>query len=308
MSKKAVGLYGYFGHGNLGDEAIREAWQRSLRSRWHVNTASPPRLPREKGPWLFVGGLFQDRTSRRSLLLYALALAVAREKGPVGLAAVGADIRSRISQRVLRTLLPRVDFASARDESSLAQLRALGARVRLGRDPVLSWPSPPRTGGGPLLVNLIPGLPASVRKGVLEGAHSLGKRLHRPVLGLAMDREDARALRTIPCLHPATPEEAVATIASASMVIGSRLHALELSLVAGTSFLAVPYAPKVEHFLTLVDWELPAPVPRHPWGPDEVELVLAPEWVRGLLRARERLREEAEKGIRDVLNWLKQVA
>jgi polysaccharide pyruvyl transferase WcaK-like protein len=92
------------------------------------------------------------------------------------------------------------------------------------------------------------------------------------------------------------------------MVIGSRLHALELSLVAGTSFLAVPYAPKVEHFLTLVDWELPAPVPRHPWGPDEVELVLAPEWVRGLLRARERLREEAEKGIRDVLNWLKQVA
>ncbi|HIE47407.1 TPA: hypothetical protein EYP84_00770, partial [Candidatus Bipolaricaulota bacterium] len=106
-------------------------------------------------------------------------------------------------------------------------------------------------------------------------------------------------------LRPATPAQALELLAAAPLIIAARLHALELALVAGTPFVALPYAHKVNAFLHLVERGLPAPVPRVPAGAEDL---LAGDWQRGLLRARERLGEEAREGIRDVENWLAQVA
>jgi len=87
--------------------------------------------------------------------------------------------------------------------------------------------------------------------------------------------------------------------------VGARLHALELALASGTPFVALPYADKVEDFLSLVERDLPARVPRSPAWAEEV---LSPSWRVGLLRARARLAEEAQEGIEDVRNWLRSLA
>ncbi len=305
MSRPCVGLYGYFGHGNLGDEALRLTWTRALRERFCVLTCSPPRLPFRRGPWLFCGGLLQDHTSLHSLLFYLAAVRVAASRGPVGLASVGVDLRRRVSRQAVRMVLGRIGYLSVRDELSWEDLSRLELEPKLYPDPVLSWRPPARRRGGAVLVNLVPGLPAGLRVQAIAQARRLGAALKAPVKGLAMSPRDLPALVGLPPLRPTTPAQALELLAAAPLVIAARLHALELALLAGTPFVALPYARKVEAFLQLVERELPAPVPR---APERAEDLLAGDWRRGLVRARERLREEAEEGIRDVKRWLVQVA
>ena len=305
MSRKKVNLYGYFGHGNLGDEALREAWTRALSPEFQVRTLAPPRLPKGKGPWLFCGGILQDRTSLRSLLFYSVAIKLAARCGPVGLISVGCELSSSLGRRLVRGLLSQVDFVSARDEGTLHALSALGGKVRPARDPVLAWPSPPRKKSGPILVNLVPSLSRTLCKEVLQRARDLAEKLGTPLQGLVMSPEDARALEGLPLLQPATPKEALKVIAASPLLVGTRLHALELALASGTPFVALPYADKVEDFLSLVERDLPARVPRSPAWAEEV---LSPSWRVGLLRARTRLAEEAQEGIEDVRNWLRSLA
>jgi polysaccharide pyruvyl transferase WcaK-like protein len=304
---RAIVLYGYFGHGNLGDEAIREAWTELLAPEWTVRPLAPPRLPSRRAPILFTGGILQDRTSRRSLLFYALAIRAAPR--PVGLACVGVDVRSPLSRRVLRAVLPNVDFLSVRDPPSREALAGLGIPAREGRDPVLALPPVPHRGGGPVLVNLVPALPRSIRDRALTAAQRIADRLDTRPLGLVLARgEDERALPELPLVVPAGPREALDLLAQAPLLIGSRLHALELALLGGTPFLAVPYAPKVESFLDLVERDLPRAVPRLPGDEGQWETVLSPGWARALVRTRGHLQEEAWEGIDDVRRWLRDLA
>ena len=305
MSRPCVGLYGYFGHGNLGDEALRLSWSRTLQGRFCLSTCSPPRLPFRQGPWLFCGGLLQDRTSLRSLLFYMAAIGTAARRAPVALASVGVDLRRRVSREAVRAALARVDYLSVRDEFSATELSRLGFNPKVYPDPVLSWRPPTRRPGGAVLVNLVSELPAWLRTQAVVQAQRLGAGLKAPVKGLAMSPQDLPALAGLDPLRPATPAQALELLAAAPLIIAARLHALELALVAGTPFVALPYAHKVNAFLHLVERGLPAPVPRVPAGAEDL---LAGDWQRGLLRARERLGEEAREGIRDVENWLAQVA
>jgi len=202
-------------------------------------------------------------------------------------------------------VLGRIGYLSVRDELSWEELSRLELEPKLYPDPVLSWQPPARRRGGAVLVNLVPGLPAGLRARTIAQARRLGAALKAPVKGLAMSPRDLPALAGLPSLRPTTPAQALEFLAAAPLVIAARLHALELALLAGTPFVALPYARKVEAFLQLVERELPAPVPR---APERAEDLLAGDWRRGLVRARERLREEAEEGIRDVKRWLVQVA
>jgi len=305
---RELNLYGYFGHGNLGDEAIREAWEELLAGEWMVRSVAPPRLPR-RGPTLFTGGILQDRTSRRSLLFYALAIRVARCYGPTGLAAVGVDVRSPLSRTVLRRVLPRIGYLSVRDPGSRTALAELGIAAREGRDPVLALPPVPRRGGGSVLVNLVPTLPRPVRSAVLVEAARVAGELGTSLVGVVMSRgDDERALPGLPHVTPADSSEMLDHLSRSPLLIGSRLHALELALLAGTLFVAVPYAPKVREFLALVERDLPALVPRLPGDGGQWERVLSPDWARGLDSARERLRTEAREGVDNVRRWLRAVA
>jgi len=305
MPQKTVNLYGYFGHGNLGDETLRETWIKALSPEFKVRTLAPPRLPKGEGPWLFCGGILQDRTSLRSLLFYSAAIRLADRNGPVGLACVGSELSSPLGRRLVKGLLPHVGFISARDERTLRELRALGGEARPARDPVLAWPPAPRKGAGLVLVNLVPFLSREIRQEAVEVAQAMAEKLGTSVQGLVMSPEDARALKGLPLLRPAAPHQALEAIASSPLLVGARLHALELALIAGTPFVALPYAGKVEEFLSLVERHLLARVPR---SPDQAEEVLSPSWRVGLARARVHLAEEAREGIEDVRNWLRQLA
>ncbi|RLE29603.1 hypothetical protein DRJ54_04335 [Candidatus Acetothermia bacterium] len=305
MSREKITLYGYFGHGNLGDEALREAWTKALSPMFQVRTLAPPRLPKGQGPWLFCGGLLQDRTSFRSLLFYLAAIEVAARRSPVALVSVGVDLRRRVSRQAVRMAVAKIEYLSVRDEASAGELSRLGFTPKVFPDPVLSWRPPDRRPGGAVLVNLVPELPPELRARAISHAQRLGAQLKAPVNGLVMAPEDARALVGLPLVRPATPAQALELLSTAPVLIAARLHALELALVAGTPFVALPYARKVGAFLHLVERELPVPVPRRP---EEMGIVLTGDWRRGLLLARERLREEAKEGIRDVENWLAQVA
>ncbi len=303
-------VYGYFGRGNLGDEALARVWRVRLSGLGRVKLVSPPRLPGAEVT-VFTGEPLQDRTSRRSFLFYAAALRRAARRGRAVLGAVGVDVRSRISLALLPHILRGVDYISVRDTRSLGILRSRGIGAREARDVALLLPAPRGGPGGPVLLNLVPALPAAVRRRATGLARHAAAALGKELRGLVMDRkEDVAALRGLPLLAPRSVEEALDVVASATLLIGARLHALEFALLCGTPFVAVPYAPKVISFLDLVERDLPDGVPRiHGEGDAAAwEAAIAPEHLRALRRARERLREEAEEGMEDVLRFIRGVA
>ncbi len=303
MSRK-VGLYGYLGKGNLGDEALGEVWTAFLAPEFSVVRAAPPRLPRG-GVWIFCGGLLQDRTSFRSLLFYAGAVRMAGGAG--GLASVGVELHRRPSRRIVRWALAGVGYISVRDPASQRELSSLGIEAPLYPDPAITWETGTSTTapGGPVLVNLVPDLAASLREAVLVRADRLARGMGTEVKGLVMSPEDSRALPGLPLVRPGDVRSLVKEIAGAALVVAARLHALELALVAEVPFVALPYAGKVHGLLELLNGELPASVPQ---GADGWEAVLERGWREELGRAHRRLAAWAEEGMENVRRWLTDVA
>ncbi|MFO8034648.1 MAG: hypothetical protein R6U88_05770, partial [Candidatus Bipolaricaulota bacterium] len=128
------------------------------------------------------------------------------------------------------------------------------------------------------------------------------------VRGLVLARgEDERALRGLALVQPDDPAELMGSLASASLVFAARLHALELALLCRAPFVAVATTEKVRSFVSLVERELPRPVPRVP-GAGAGEWLRSEDWLRALDRARGRLVEEAWTGVNDVREWLRTVA
>lgn len=299
-----IAVYGYFGKGNLGDEALAEVWRGALSRLGEVRAVAPPRLPRA-ATVIFTGEPLQDRTSRRSLLFYAAAIRMASHRGRAVLGAVGVDLRSHL-KRLLPWALNGAAYISVRDPRSRRALCSLGIAAKEARDPALLLDPPPANHRGPVLLNLVPSLPPEARHKAIklarEAAHILGRRLR----GLVMARgEDERALEGVDPLAPGSPQEALEAIGEAPLMVGARLHALEFSLVVGTPFVAVPYAPKVLSFLELVERDLPGGIPRIPGG-GSWERVFEPGYLQALRRARERLREEAREGVEDVVRFLRE--
>lgn len=165
---------GYFGCGNLGDDAILLGLLEGLheydpRIRVLALTGNPRRDRRRFGIpcWqrkhplavlcaflrsdVFLcggGSLLQNVTSRRSLRYYLHLLAFARRMGvrPVLYAAgIGPLYGKQAKRRVRRTLL-RADYISVRDAESASFLEANGIprdRLHVGADPALLMPLPP---------------------------------------------------------------------------------------------------------------------------------------------------------------------
>ncbi len=159
-----VVISGYYGFGNLGDEAILHVLLEELRSRKLeeeagaeaeedgiepvVLSAAPRETARLYGVravdrWnlrelrrelrtadAFIsggGGLLQDETSRRSALYYLALLAYARRHGPVYLVGQGlGPLRSRFLTAWARRVVSKAAFATVRDEPSEKLLRLWG--------------------------------------------------------------------------------------------------------------------------------------------------------------------------------------
>ena len=166
-------LSGYYGFGNIGDEAILAATISSLRSRlpdlgisvlsespnetsrdYGVEAFSRMSLPQVTGAFrrtdliVFGGGsLLQDSTSFRSLAYYLSILLLAKIMGkPVVVYANGiGPLKSPHGRYLTKTLLNTVAEISVRDDESLRLLREIGVarHIRVTADPAfLLAPAP----------------------------------------------------------------------------------------------------------------------------------------------------------------------
>lgn len=271
-------LSGYYGFGNLGDEAILTGLVRALAARGHdltVLSRTPEATRRHYGvavrsrllgalPALLEcdalisggGGLLQDATSHRSLQYYLGLVRLARRLGKrvvVYGQSVG-PLSARGRQSVRRSLrgLP----VAVRDEASQQLLAGLGVDAELCADAALLLPKPTGVKREDAVL-LVPraGYP-EITAALSDLGQALRVRGQRLAAALVQADEDAGALeqlrRELPGLEhwPATnPAELLATTARASYVVSGRLHGLILAAVAGTGFTGLVYDPKVRAFL-----------------------------------------------------------
>lgn len=165
-------ISGYYGYGNIGDEAILAVMLEELRARWPdleqiVVLSGPDRtVARGEGvrgigrwnPFQFSrelrdtdafmsggGGLIQDQTSTRSACYYLGGISAASRRCPTFLVGQGiGPLGNRLAHIWARRLLPRVEMAMVRDEVSRRLLRRWGLprdRILLGGDlALLLWP------------------------------------------------------------------------------------------------------------------------------------------------------------------------
>ncbi len=160
-----VVVSGYYGFGNVGDEAVLAAMLGPLRTRLpearisvlsarpaatrrlhnvhSVPRTSPGMIGALAGCDLFLSGggsLFQDVTSARSAVYYLglLALATVLSRHTMVFAQGIGPLRRRWVRALARTVLNRTDLITVRDEDSLNALRELGVRpgAQLVADPV----------------------------------------------------------------------------------------------------------------------------------------------------------------------------
>jgi polysaccharide pyruvyl transferase CsaB len=162
-----VFLVGYYGVGNVGDEAIRSAIERAADAlgvdvvAYASRTASDDPRAVRTGPRgaighvrailaadrvvLGGGGILKDEGRRLPLELLATTLAARLLRRPVRLLAVGVGPFYRRSGRWLVRATARLSAVrTVRDEASAAALRGLGVgHVRVAADPIFSMGSGP---------------------------------------------------------------------------------------------------------------------------------------------------------------------
>jgi len=268
-----VALGGYYGFKNAGDEAMLFSLVAELKARGHepwVLSQTPNETARELGVRAFAranpkalvkalrgadlfllggGGLFQDTTSRKSLVYYLGLLQLARLLGTRA-AAFGVSLGplSALGERMVARGLAPFPLV-VRDRLSLAYAERLGLKAELGGDPALLLKAP-QLAREPGLVIVIPRHNVPVRP-LLEAAKRL-RALGYSVLALALqpgaDDETLAAFEEFPREATGDPRRALYLLRSAEYVLSARLHGMVLAAAAGTPYAGVVYDPKVKGF------------------------------------------------------------
>ena len=177
-----ITLAGYFGCGNMGDDAILSGVTRALREAspdtgvW-VLSGSPARTEQQTGlpcfsrknplsilsallrsDALLLGGgsLLQNLTSDRSLAYYLALIRLSHLlRRPVLLYGIGiGPLLGTRTERRVADVLNRCQYIGLRDEDSHRLLRSLGVdaeRLHVGADPALLLPPPPVGRAGAIL-------------------------------------------------------------------------------------------------------------------------------------------------------------
>lgn len=257
---------GYYGYGNIGDEAILGALLRDihevrpdlgfviLSARADAGPV-PPGVPvtyasrlnpskvlaamrRTQMLILGGGGLIQDVTSLRSLLYYLGLIWTARRlRLPVTIYGGGiGPVTTAAGRRLARAILPQVDLLALRDQLSLDAALSLGvpdAQVALTADPAFSLHRSPDSAGAPGPAALA-ALAALARAGVPgdRADRLLGWALKAPV-----SAEDERAFGEaigrvaaetglFPVLLPFHPEQDLAMLDRLARVAGTECAVL----------------------------------------------------------------------------------
>ncbi len=269
-------ISGYYGYGNLGDEAIAQALAGSLLQEGHQVTllSGQPRVSRQMHAlpavhryWGLLpallrhdalisggGGLLQDKTSARSLQYYLSVIRLAKRLGKK-VVVYGQSIGplSATGRDKVAAVLKDVPIA-VRDEASLVYLRTLGLESTLVADAALLLePGLSAPGVGILLIPRH-GYP-DMTDALIELARKLRER-NIPVACTALhpvedDSEVRRLKQAVPlAYHEATsPRALLEIIRGAQFVVSGRLHGLILAAVARVPYAGISYDPKVTAFL-----------------------------------------------------------
>ena len=271
-------LSGYYGYGNLGDEALLAGLVGGLKARGIepvVLSGDPAATSAQHGvgavhryrgllPALWRcdalvsggGGLLQDGSSRRSLSYYLTVLRLGRALNRrVVVYGQSVGPLSESGRRRVGRALAGLPLA-VRDAPSVDLLASLGLAAERVADPALLLPAPTPSdsnGGAVVLV------PRAGHDDLNEALAAAGRLLHQAGLQVAVlafhEREDAGARERIAAAVPAsrlvaaTPEQALQHLAAARYVLSARLHGLVLAARAGVGFAGLVYDPKVAGFL-----------------------------------------------------------
>lgn len=277
-----VAILGYYGFGNLGDEAVLwamrahlqealpgvEVWVLSADPAWTENVHGVHSLPRTnlravrrlfRSSHLVCSGggsLFQDVTSWRSPLFYGLLHELARGR-PILVYAQGlGPLRRRVSRAVTRKAMQSACRITLRDEDSALLLRQLGVQrpTEVVCDPALALPA----AGGvrePMLAVCVRPWQDVPWSGLVEALRTAARASGLPVRVVCLHRRADLPMATrlaeeltAELAVPSTPQEAFGLLGRAQAVVGMRLHALVLAAAAGVPFVGIAYDPKVSSF------------------------------------------------------------
>ncbi|MDI6600326.1 MAG: polysaccharide pyruvyl transferase CsaB [Thermoanaerobacteraceae bacterium] len=293
-------ISGYYGFDNLGDEAVLLSIVKTLRSldgtlEITVLSARPEVTAERYGvravnrtdffavlrsifkcDMLISGGgsLFQDVTSRTSLLYYLSIVFLGilfRKKVMVYGQGLGPLINNT-DRKITSFILRRVDMITLRDNSSFELLKELGIEknVHITADPVFTLEPSPDVRIKELLKS--------------EGVYSdyilvaprdwYNNELFRVEMAKALDQiylktgaeivfcpfhesdiEESRSIADfMKCPHYIlpkvyNPEDMLGIISLSQMVIGVRLHSLIFGALAGRPIAGISYDPKINGFL-----------------------------------------------------------
>lgn len=328
-------LSGYYGFGNLGDEALLSGLLQALQARGHmpcVLSQDPEKTEQLHGVaavhrlrgvpaalWQHDalisggGGLLQDKTSRRSLQYYLGIIRLARALGKTVIIygqSIGplSDTGKRMVARSLAGLPVAV-----RDEASQELLASLGIRSELVADAALLLEPP----DAPKSVNDAPVLliPRGGYPHITRALIALARELQKcgfPVAAMSFHPdEDDESLKTLQGAVPNvlvwradTPDSALAMLAQARHVVSARLHGLILAAVTQVPMSGIVYDPKVAAFLRALE------LSQHEISADSIDVTTLLDEVLCTLKTRhvsplkretiERLGVLAEQG----MSWL----
>ena len=276
--KKRILIGGYFGCGNLGDDAILEGllgeWKRQapflsptvlsgnpMQTRRRFGVASIYRfaplsflfcLLRADALLLGGGSLLQDLTSRRSLFYYLFLLKIAqllRKPTVLCAAGIGPLMHSR-SQKAVRKVLQECRSIGLRDEGSRRFLTELGidpARLHTSADPALLLSARVCERKDELCIILKGGTGGSLtRRLLLAGVRNICRSFSlKPHFVIFDAKHDLRvtlgAWRELGgrLSRPSSPDEALTLLASCRAVLSMRLHGMILSALVGTPCVGV---------------------------------------------------------------------
>jgi polysaccharide pyruvyl transferase CsaB len=285
-----LALSGFYGAGNLGDEALLAGLLRTLRGHGigdvtvlslrpgataalhdvrarHRLRGLPLALWRAEALVSGGGGLLQDATSARSLHYYLGVLRAARLLGRrVVVFGQSLGPLSPAGRAAVRSALRGVPIG-LRDAPSLALAGELGLPAQAVGDTALlldvARAAPreavvliPRAGYGratEVLVDL-------GRRAIALGLAVESAVFQRGADELEVERLSAAlpSLRLLPTPEPLT---AAAALAGARLVVSARLHGLILAAASGTAHAGLSYDPKVEGFAAETSapcWPVPA--------------------------------------------------
>ena len=270
-------ISGYYGFGNLGDEALLTGIVTTLKGSGHNitvlsgNPESTKKLHEVNAVHRYKavfpallncdalvsggGGLLQDHSSRRSLQYYLWLIRLAklfRKRVLVYGQSIGP--LSDWGKLAVASTLKNIPIA-VRDERSQALLSSLNLNSELIADAALLIPKPRIIQKDYTLLVPRHGYPF-ITEALIEAARALQNQNQAVALASVQANEDkieiAKILEVcpdIPVLDASTPQTFLAHIAKAKYVISGRLHGLILAAVANVDYAGLVYDPKVRAFL-----------------------------------------------------------